>query len=172
MKNTIMTTAIAGLATILLTACENPASGGPITCNMPCVNSAPTSDTSSFSLSTGATVTISYTLEGNLANVLSTRADIIGVPVSTSIAGLGTATSSPSTVDITSIVSVSAGATSATTGNHYPMISMFDTSGNGSILTIDPTKSTTHYTYIETISGVQQAGQLTNYPVPIINITP
>lgn len=163
------------LTSIFFGACNNPGAGGPITCSIPCVSSAPIADISTLSLSTGGTINVTYTLNGDITQVLSTRADIVGVPISLSIAALGTAATPPSSSTIVSTATIDAGGFGGQPliETHYPQIVVFANGGfDSSLLSINPALSTTHYTYTESIGGVQQESQLTNYPVPKIEITP
>lgn len=164
----IKISALASLLAIMISACSAPG-GGSLTCNMPCIDSEVTSSTSTVSTTTGGTVTISFHLNGDISEVSAVTAILSGTDVLNPVTPIGTGFSiSPGSNDISMDISVNSG---VATGEYYPHISVTSTATNtGSQYYIDPTKSTSNFTYNEVLNGASQTPQASSISIPKITV--
>lgn len=75
---------------------------------------------------------------------------------------------SPTSNDISSTISVNTGVAA---GSYYPLIDITSTAQNsGANYYIDPTKSTSRYTYTEVINGISSTPQGSSLNIPVITV--
>lgn len=161
---------ITALLATLMTACVPPGgTAGPITCTIPCIDSAPTATPTSVSSSTGGTVIISFHINGNIADVSyihillhSTNAYSSNVIYDLSNSGVIT---NPSSNSITYNYVIGA---SETPDTYYPDITINTTSGDSGFYYISPAISTTEYTYFEIVDSSSSEAQHSDMSIPQI----
>jgi len=172
MKTT--TTRLLASAFILLSmaGCESSSdSEQAINCSIPCLTGAPELDTNAISAATGGTVKLNFTLSGDITNVnnvvvfLSSTDFFSGNTTTAGVATLLNPAQAENTVEIV----VDAGTPADT---YYPWISITANSptNSGDQYYLDPTKSKSHYTYVEVVEGSSSTPALTGYAIPKVTI--
>ena len=160
------------LATVLIgtSACTTD-TGSPLTCTLPCIDSAPTLSASSIDSSTGGTVTVSFHINGSVTDIAAITV-LMKSTNATSINTIGGIFDgmiiSPASNNISATFNVSAGSTLDT---YFPYISITTTNGDGAQYYIDPTKSNSSYTYTEVIGSAAGTPQLSNLTIPTVSVT-
>ena len=161
-----------------LSACGGGSSGGgvpsQVSCSIPCLDSTPLIDTSSVSSATGGTVKVTFTLRGDITNVNNVvvflaPTDILSGNPSAGSGTLMAPTQATNTIDIV----VAAGSTVAT-GSYYPWITITPNSptNSGGEYYIDPTSSSSMYTYTEIVGGGTPTPTLTSFTIPTLQVVP
>lgn len=156
------------LAVLLVTACGGGGGSSPaFNCTIPCLAGSPTLSVSSVSSATGGTVTLEFTLTGDAENVVVFL--MSENPLSMNSAGNNFLTNVqggvPQQIDI-----VVNAATPLDT--YYPNIGVTANQLNtGSLHYLDPTKSSTAYTYNEVVSGNASVPVLSPYTIPKLTVT-
>ncbi len=157
---------------LMLTSCgSGDAAGEKVGCTIPCLAEAPMIDVSSVSSATGGAINVTVKIQGDITNInnitilLNTTKIDSGFP-----AGSGSVFNPPQATN-TIAVTVEAGTAQ---GNYYPNISFTVESppNSGNQYYIDPTKSESHYTYTEVVSGIASTPILTGFQVPVMVVTP
>jgi len=153
----------------LLAGCEGAQTGGPISCSMPCIDSAVSLTPSTISTATGATVTVAFHLNGNISEVNNVSILLAGNDPYSPTFPIGSgAVLNPVSNDISIDIPVSSG---EAVGDYYPNISITANAPNtGAQYYIDPTKSTATYTYNEVINGSSGIAQLSDIAIPIAKV--
>ena len=168
---------VLGFLLSTLTACESSSSGGvnntgPHSCNIPCLESVPTLDTTAVTSTSGGTVRVTFTLRGDITNVsnvgviLATTDLFSATPLPPAGAGsINSPTQATNSVDIT----VNAG---TATGTYFPWITITAISPNnsGSQYLLNPITSSTNYSYAETVSGSTPTPVVTNFTIPVLQV--
>lgn len=167
---------VSGLIAVLLvlTGCggSDDTTSGVVNCSIPCLAEAPSVDVSAVSSATGATVNVTFKLQGDIANVSSASILFSSTDIFSGKLPVGSGhVFNPSQAVNTIAITVEAGATQ---GNYYPYIifTAVSPTNSGNQYYIDPTKSNSQYTYIEVISGTAATPALTGFQVPVITIGP
>ncbi len=138
-------------------------------CTLPCLAESPTLDTTSVLSATGGIVNLTFTLRGDVANVANVVVFLLSTnPLSTNQAGSATILF-PTQAENTVAITVNAG---TALDDYYPTfaITALSPTNSGSQYFLDPTKSSSRYTYVETVSGVSNVPELTGFSIPVLKV--
>jgi hypothetical protein len=166
---------VSGLA-LLLAACGGGGGGGGspssnYTCNLPCLASNPALSASTISGTTGGSISVTFAVQGDLANI-SVISIIMASPNITTLtlpAGAGAITAPITQTPVTVPIKINAG---TAPGTYYPSISIVAKApaNYGGENFIDPTKITTQYTYTEVLGSTTAGPHLTPFAVPLLTV--
>ena len=153
---------------ITISACGDEG-GGALTCNIPCIDSAVTASPSTIDSASGATVTVSFHLDGNISEVNNVSILLAGSDPLNPVEAIGAGVVlNPTSNDISVDITVDSGKAA---GSYYPFISVTsNTENTGANYYIDPTKSSSSYTYTEVLGGISGTAQLSSISIPTITV--
>lgn len=138
-------------------------------CSLPCLAEAPVMDLTSISSTTGGTVNVGFTVSGDIANVSNISVVLMSTDfMSSDVAGV-VGGMTPSTAQNILAITVPA---DTPPGDYYPYFSFtaLNPSNSGNMYYIDPTKSTTRYTFAEVVDGGSAIPALTAMTVPVLKV--
>lgn len=163
--------------TLCLTSCgggggDGGSNGSSVACTLPCLKSSPTLSTLTVSSATGKTVTVNFALTADAANIIifliSTNPLNAASPQYT--LGSGYIVNPPGNQPLSIDIVVPAG---VNPDSYYPSISITAPQvKSGTNYYIDPTRSSSAYTYADVINGANGSVKLSNFAVPILAVTP
>lgn len=138
-------------------------------CSLPCLAEAPVMDQTSISSAAGGTVNVGFTIAGDLANVSNISVVLMSTDfMSSDVAGV-VGGMTPTTAQNTLAITVAA---DTPPGDYYPYFSFtaLNPSNSGNMYYIDPTKSTTRYTFAEVVDGGSPTPALTAMTIPVLKV--
>jgi hypothetical protein len=158
---------------LLLAACGGGGSApsSNYTCSLPCLASSPGLSASAISGATGGSISVTFAVQGDLANISLISVIMANPDISTATlpAGAGAISAPITQTQVTVPVDIRAG---AAVGTYYPQISITaQTPANyGGLNVIDPTRITTQYTYTEVLGSATAGPYLTPFSAPLLSV--